>query len=217
MANENDVFPEQFIGSIFARSEAAQRAFNDLLRAKVNRDQLISALCDIHLNPPSERGPYLHGMSDKAAKRFPERITRFSREIQQANSGTLFYELLLSHQRTNPSGPKPPWVLDGDYRKSFKIFQDLAGILKSYATFVEFAISQKRRRPNIQVTLVVMLMKTVRLATGKPKYRQIEALLDAVFRERKQTSPYDRRQLQDLWRKTRRLITPPILSQSNLE
>ena len=51
MAKENDVFPEQVIKGILAREEAAQEAFNELIGAKVNEDQLILDLCNIHLNP----------------------------------------------------------------------------------------------------------------------------------------------------------------------
>jgi hypothetical protein len=183
----------------------ARKAFNKLLKSGVDEERLLVDLCNIFLNLTSKRGPYLRGKEDKAAKRFPGRIEKCADEMESVNTGTLFYELLLSQLVNAKTGHKEPWLLDADYRKTLEVFQGLPSLLRAYAKFVEFAIQKKKRRPWVTADLVIDLIAHVR-ATGKPHYAEIEALLDAVFREQGETSPYDRRKLEDLWRKTRPIL-----------
>jgi hypothetical protein len=103
-----EIFPERTIRKILARGELAEKAFNQLVGAKVDEDRLILDLYNILLNPPSGRGRYLCGKEDKTAKRFPRRIEKFALEIENVNTGTLFYELLLSHRRDTKAGRKQP-------------------------------------------------------------------------------------------------------------
>jgi hypothetical protein len=217
MAMERDAWPEQVITKILVGERRAQKTFAELIKEGVNEDRLILDLYNILQNPPSARASYLHGKKDKTAKRFPKRIEKFAHEIENVNTGSLFYELLLSYSRDAKTDRKQPWVLDDDYRKTLEFFERLPGFLRAYAQFVGVAIRQKKRRPSLQAYFVIKLMDNVKRATGRAHYPEIEALLDAVFRKRGQTSHYDQRVLQDLYRKTRRRITPLALSPNDLE
>jgi hypothetical protein len=218
MATEHGVFPKQTITRILAGEEKAQKAFAKLIKELVNEDQLILDLCNIIQSPPFACASYLHGQQPKTAKRFPKRIENFAQEIESVNTSSLHYELLLSHfRRDAKTGGTQPWVLDDNYRKTLEIFEGLPSILRAYAQFVEFAMRQKKRRPSAQAALVINLIDHVKRATGRAHYPEIEALLDAVFRNQGQWSPYDQRKLQDLYRKTRRYITPLALSPNDLE
>jgi hypothetical protein len=217
MADKNDIFPEKFVRQILARERQATQAFKELIRAKVKEDQLILDLYNIHLNPHSKRGPYLRGKKDKTAKSFPKQLGRLACKIENVNTGTLFYELLLAHRRDARSTRKQSWVLHNDYRKTLEDFQGLPAVLRAYSEFIGFAIRQKKRRPSLQACLVISLIDHVKQATGRPHYREIEGLLDAIFRKRGISSPYDRKGLEELNRRTRRLITPLALSRNDLK
>lgn len=78
----------------------AQKAFNELIRKKVDEEELLVDLHNIFLNPPSKRGQYLRGKEDKTARRFPERIESFADEVESVNTGSLSTNSCFGRRRT---------------------------------------------------------------------------------------------------------------------
>jgi hypothetical protein len=159
----------------------------------------------------------LYGKEYEAAKRFPSRIESFANEIKNVNTGSLFYHLLLASRNHAKAGRKDSWVLDNDYHWTMKVFQELPTLLSAYGEFVGFAVRQKERRPWVRAYHVIDLVDHVKRATRKPHYAKIEALLDAAFLERGETSPYKKQKLEDLYRRTRHYLLPLLLSPNDIE
>jgi len=188
----------------------ARRAADSLLRAGMNEDTLELDLNNVILNVSVRDDDPLIGKTRRQASYFPERVLKFAGEIKQVTPG-LVYELLDSI-RINPKAKDVSWLLNGSYKETLQAFEGLPNLLKVYGEFVKFAIRKKRRTVACQDHFAIILMQHVRQATGKSFYPELEILLEALFRVRNLTSPYQQPTLRDLYRRTRLRLRPLYLA-----
>jgi hypothetical protein len=169
----------RLIDEILGDSET-RRAFAELVRCGMDQEVLADELRFIP-RLPNENAPLISQMTYQGAWKFPERVERLAKKIEEVNKrSALLYDILLDAeiQRRSPDlGRK----LGGAGLKA-TLFKGLPGLLRAYAHYLRAAMRLiGKDRLTAQRFAILALLAKVQARTGRPHWNDVATLLDAAF------------------------------------